>query len=352
MNDETELLRHMVEIPSITGNEKEVAKFLKSEMEQRGFTSRIDEAGNVIGEIGEGDEIILLLGHIDTVPGYIKVEIKDNKLFGRGSVDAKGCMAAFISAAERVKNKLSNNDNNKRIMMVGCVEEEGSSKGAWQIVESLRDENINYCIIGEPSSVDGITIGYRGNIRFNYTVTQKNVHYATGTSSAQMAIEFHNKLCEYVNYDKEKNGFNDVNVEIRNFSTDFNGLEDKASVDYVIRMPADFDIDNFLKFLEKEKTNKNTRISNIGIEKPIKAEKNNPLVKTFLKSIRQNGLEPKFKLKTGTADMNIIGNEFKMPIVAYGPGDSSLDHTPEEHIELEEYEKAIKILESVLSELI
>ena len=57
-------------------------------------------------------------------------------------------------------------------------------------------------------------------------------------------------------------------------------------------------------------------------------------MRAFLKSIREHSLEPRFKLKTGTSDMNILGNHFKCPIVAYGPGDSSLDHTPEEHINL------------------
>ena len=53
--------------------------------------------------------------------------------------------------------------------------------------------------------------------------------------------------------------------------------------------------------------------------------------------------KPKFKKKTGSADMNILA-EWGCPIVAYGPGDSSLDHTSEEHILVSEYEKSISIL--------
>ena len=57
-------------------------------------------------------------------------------------------------------------------------------------------------------------------------------------------------------------------------------------------------------------------------------------------------------LKTGTADMNIVGPVWNCPILAYGPGDSSLDHTPDEHILIPEYYQAVKVLEGVIRELI
>ena len=72
--------------------------------------------------------------------------------------------------------------------------------------------------------------------------------------------------------------------------------------------------------------------------------KSNQLVKSFLKSIRAERLNPTFKVKSGTSDMNILGNHFNCPILAYGPGDSKLDHTPNEHLDVAEYEQAITIL--------
>jgi LysW-gamma-L-lysine carboxypeptidase len=68
----------------------------------------------------------------------------------------------------------------------------------------------------------------------------------------------------------------------------------------------------------------------------------------MLRSIRQAGGRPRFKLKTGTADMNIVGPAWGCPIVAYGPGDSSLDHTPGEHIEIVEFRKAVDVLVNAL----
>jgi LysW-gamma-L-lysine carboxypeptidase len=75
------------------------------------------------------------------------------------------------------------------------------------------------------------------------------------------------------------------------------------------------------------------------------------LARTFNIALRQAGVRPRFKLKTGTSDMNVVGPVWNCPIVAYGPGDSLLDHTPNEHIVLEEYCQAVEILQSVLAAL-
>jgi LysW-gamma-L-lysine carboxypeptidase len=85
-----------------------------------------------------------------------------------------------------------------------------------------------------------------------------------------------------------------------------------------------------------------------GADLPFRAEKNTPLVRAFLKAIRAEELEPAFKVKSGTSDMNVVGPAWNCPIVAYGPGDSSLDHTPSEHLDLAEYLQAIAILTRVL----
>ena len=70
-----------------------------------------------------------------------------------------------------------------------------------------------------------------------------------------------------------------------------------------------------------------------------------------MKAIRATGRQPTFKLKTGTSDMNVVGPAWGGNIVAYGPGDSSLDHTPDEHISIEEYRHAIDVLELVLRDV-
>ena len=96
-----DLLTRMVKIYSPSGSEGEISKFLAAEMEKLGFRVHRDEVGNVIGEIGEGSPVVLLCGHMDTVEGEIPVRVEDGQLYGRGSVDAKGPLAAMIVAASK-----------------------------------------------------------------------------------------------------------------------------------------------------------------------------------------------------------------------------------------------------------
>ncbi|MDX1813808.1 MAG: M20/M25/M40 family metallo-hydrolase, partial [Candidatus Bathyarchaeia archaeon] len=94
-----DLLTRMTKIYSSSGNEEEISLFLADEMTKMGFHVHRDEVGNVIGEIGDGSPVVLLCGHMDTVEGEIPVRIEDGQLYGRGSVDAKGPLAAMIVAA-------------------------------------------------------------------------------------------------------------------------------------------------------------------------------------------------------------------------------------------------------------
>jgi LysW-gamma-L-lysine carboxypeptidase len=88
-----------------------------------------------------------------------------------------------------------------------------------------------------------------------------------------------------------------------------------------------------------------------GGESAYVAEKNTPLIRAFMRSIRVQGGTPRFVHKTGTSDMNVVGPAWNCPIAAYGPGDSRLDHTPEEHIDLDEFQLSIEVLQGVLQEM-
>ena len=82
-----------------------------------------------------------------------------------------------------------------------------------------------------------------------------------------------------------------------------------------------------------------------------RGQKNSPLTRAFLNAIRATGGTPSFVFKTGTADLNIVGPRWNCPAVGYGPGDSSLDHTPEERLSLEESARSTRVLEHVLRTL-
>ena len=104
---------------SPSGQERGAVEWLVARMKSLGYDEAfIDEAGNAVGVMGQGPKQIVLLGHIDTVPGEIQIERDDVSLYGRGSVDAKGPLACFVDAVSKVGVK-----KHQRFVVIGAVEE-------------------------------------------------------------------------------------------------------------------------------------------------------------------------------------------------------------------------------------
>src|SRR5947199_10853101 len=89
-----------------------------------------------------------------------------------------------------------------------------------------------------------------------------------------------------------------------------------------------------------------------GEEVAYRGEKNTALVRAFNNAIRDEGGKPGYVFKTGTSDMNIVGPIWNCPILAYGPGDSALDHTPEEHVPIDQWRRGVDVLEGALRTLL
>jgi LysW-gamma-L-lysine carboxypeptidase len=124
------------------------------------------------------------------------------------------------------------------------------------------------------------------------------------------------------------------------------GFNESASLRIGLRLPPAILPDKVIARLHELKGGGDLKITDPL--PPYKAEKNTPLVRAFLASIRQAAGSPIFSLKTGTSDMNIVAPVWGCQTVAYGPGDSTLDHTPNEHIQVDEYLRSIDVLETVL----
>ena len=145
---------------SPTGHEQPAVDWLVQRMLDLKFDHAYsDPIGNAIGIKGSGPKQLVLLGHIDTVPGQIDVHVEAGNLYGRGSVDAKGPLAAFVDAVAAIKI-----DPQWQVVVIGAVGEEGDSRGAWDISEKYRPD---FAIIGEPSRFNRVTIGYKGVSRSN-----------------------------------------------------------------------------------------------------------------------------------------------------------------------------------------
>jgi LysW-gamma-L-lysine carboxypeptidase len=340
-----ELIRDLVAVESRSGGEREAVDYLVEEMTQRGFDAHVDPAGNAVGRIGSGDRHVVLLGHIDTVPGRIPVRIEDGVLFGRGSVDAKGPLATFVAAAARAADRLS-----CRVSVVGAVGEESmGSPGAHQVATWAAPD---LCVIGEPSGWDAVCLGYRGSLTLSYRLTQGSRHTAgPGRSAAEQAIAFWNALTgELTGRNEAASGeFQRISPTIRAFNTTADGLTEVARLDLGLRLPPGVDVEGLITAVRGLATG--TEVTVDGFQHGYRSDKRSPLSPPFLRAIRAEGGTPRFNVKLGTSDMNVVGPVWGCPIVAYGPGDASLDHTPNEHIVLDEYLRGIRVLASVLASL-
>lgn len=346
-----ELLRRMVEIESFSGFEAELARFLVDAMTGLGLDAHVDEAGNAVG-IKRGpaapdgrERSVVLLGHMDTVPGRIPVRVEDGVLHGRGAVDAKGPLATFVQAVVRETPPPGTS-----WIVIGAVEEEAaSSKGARHVAPRYSPE---LCLIGEPSGWDALTVGYKGCLRLELALRQPCGHGAGPNAAvAERAIAIWSAIqarAERFNAGRERL-FDQLLTTLASFRTDSDGLFETARLSIGFRLPPDFDEGALQAEITDLAGDAELRFH--GAEPAWSSPRTTPLARAFQRSLRRHGQALAFKHKTGTSDMNVLGPAWRCPIAAYGPGDSTLDHTPEERLSLDEYERAIDVLAGALREL-
>ena len=338
-----ELLEEMLSIPSPSTQERALGQWLVSHLRAMGFAARRDEVGNVVAFWGSGPREVLLLGHIDTVPGFITVRREGNRLFGRGAVDAKGPLAAAITAVARQPAGAA-----YRFTIIGAVEEEGSSRGARHLVGRRPPDQL---VILEPSGWDAVTLGYKGSLKLRYRLAQPMGHGAgPNESAADRAIVFVRQVQDHAAaHDAGLGSFERLDARVLRFHADHDGFRDTAAMTVGFRLPPNFDVLSFQQELQRWAEGAELRFE--YADAAVRAEKNTPVVRAFLKGIRDAGGTPRFKMKTGTSDMNILAPVWGCPTLAYGPGDSRLDHTPEEAIDLEDFARGVNVLASALSHL-
>ncbi len=345
--NEIAFLENLISIPSVSGEEAAVATFLVEQMQMLGFAAHIDGAGNAVGMLGDSGPLVVLLGHIDTVPGDIPVRIADGRLYGRGSVDAKGPFATFVCAAARAWRA---GTLQCRLVLIGAVEEESaSSKGAHFVVDQYAPD---FCVIGEPSGWERITLGYKGRLLVYYRHAQPSAHSAGEVRAApEMLVDFWNAVqyyCADYNQGRERL-FDQISPSLRRIASGGDGMHDWAEGMLGLRLPPGVDPDSLAVALQELAGE--TQLTFEGACPAFRSPRATPLASAFVRAIRAIGGQPGFVHKTGTADMNVVGPAWGCPIVAYGPGDSRLDHTPDEHVMLDEYQRGVAVLTHVLEHI-
>ncbi|RIX59579.1 M20/M25/M40 family metallo-hydrolase [Paenibacillus nanensis] len=334
-----ELLNKVARIPSVSEDEHELARFLLEEIQDPSVTGRVDEAGNIVFRRGSGSHTLLLLGHLDTVPYVWPVRSDEGGLAGRGVVDAKGCFVNFVHML-----KEADVPENGSLLVVGAVEEEiSSSRGAYYVRDHYRADAV---IIGEPSGEDSLTLGYYGLFKLRITIRRAQEHTAAKDSVSaidelyQVAADIRGRVRDIdpqglsslidIEHCNER-GYITVTA-ILNFR-----ISPEAGSGYADKVDLSFGDAVSVEVLRATPGFANPRADT--------------LVKAFVRSFAKHGKSVRYLKKRGTSDMNTLASSWaNVPMVAYGPGDSSLDHTNDEYLRYEEVETSRAILREAVNE--
>lgn len=342
--------------PSLS--EKPMAEFLADKCDDLGFEEiSIDDVGNLIAKKGSGSPKILLCGHMDVVPGKIKVRREGDSLYGRGASDAKAPLMAMLFAAASAKKEEGT------IVFVGAVDEEGNAAGIKNLVKTKMD--IDYAIFGEPSGIKRVTIAYKGRLAISMRISVSDSAHASAPWLSKNAIEetmvFSKELKEALEsgqQEKTKGMLLTATLTEITGGTSHNVTPKECISTFDIRIP----VDKSCKGIEQKIS---TLVKDIaqrrGVEafysildetESFEAPHDSVIVRALTLGVRDVvGERPTLIRKTGTGDMNILGNQWQIPVVTYGPGDPHEAHTIDEKVSIEEYLKGIEILKHTLTHL-
>ena len=355
---ESKMLREALELYTLSKHEGPMAEFLTGACKELGFSDiRTDSVGNVIAKKGSGTPNIMLCGHMDVVPGKVPVRIEGDHMYGRGASDAKAPLMAMLFAAAAIPEGAGT------ITFVGAVDEEGNATGIKNLVKEKMD--IDYAVFGEPSGIRQVTIAYKGRLAINLRVRSKDSSHASAPWLSKNAItesmKFASKLKEELEQGQEEKSRGKqvtVTVTMIRGGTSHNVTPSECETTFDIRIP----VGGSCKETEQKiATMLQDAKRQLGVDpfysildetEPFEAPHNSPLVRAFTLGVLDvEGERPVLVRKTGTGDMNVLGYQWEIPVVTYGPGDPHEAHTKDEKVSISEYIKGIEILKTTLKRL-
>jgi len=350
-------LREIIEIYSPSYEEEEISNYLYKKLIDFGFSDlKKDSVGNVIARFSRGKgKRILLCGHMDTVPGKLEVKEDEEKIYGRGAVDAKSSLAAMIVSAANVKDSIKSGE----IVLAAVVREEADGAGINEVIKN----NIvaDYAIFGEPSNTNGVTIGYKGKVDATVKVTSRNTGHSSDPWIYDNAIDYAFIFLNEIRnkYEDKRSLFDSVTIcptKITGGETN-NVVPKFCEVKLDIRIPPSVSSREFSSMLLKDVKNFNERYKNVFVEvffsgdlvDAYTIDVNNYLVRSFVRSIVEVvGRPVRLIKKSGTCDINPYYTFFKIPSLSYGPGDPKLSHTENEYVVKKDFLNSVKVIEKAL----
>ncbi|MGQ9723539.1 MAG: M20 family metallopeptidase [Candidatus Jordarchaeum sp.] len=358
------LARALITIPSyveIKDGERRVAERLDAFFRDNGLIPEIREIEsgvNIIVSLGgtdTGSPSLMFNGHLDTVPvdnmtiSPFDAEIKEGKLYGRGSCDMKGglaCMAVALVALKRAKVKLKG-----RLVFTGVSTEEA---GSWGTKEIIKSGPLSDCVIvGEPTNLE-IVSASKGIILAIIDVMGKAAHGSSpelGINAIYKAIKLIRKVQnEFPKIFKKKKhptlGSPSFNLGTIKGGERFNIVPDKCNLVFDRRMlPGETEkeiaseFQEIINSIKKEDTEFEASLQFILGLPPMDTPLDLPFIKFLDEAVNQVMGKTVYAGIAGSTDASLF-SQHGIPSIVFGPGRLSMAHTANEHIEISQLKKA------------
>lgn len=362
-------LSKLIQIKSLSRQEKEVAHAMKRMMEEANFDEvRIDGLGNVLGRVGNGKKIIAIDGHIDTVDlGNLDAwefdplggEIKNGFVHGRGAADQTGGPVAAITAGKILKEIGLSDD--VTLYVTGTVMEEDCDGLCWKYI--IEEEKIkpDCVIVTEPTNLN-IYRGHRGRMEIQVSFHGLSAHGSAPergqnaiymASRAALEIE---KLNEQLAVDPFLGKGSVTISEIISSSPSLCAVADFAKIHLDRRLTWGEDKELALNQVKEIVTGMNAKVELLnynekaytdfqyGMEKYYptwKIDENHQVIQIGIQSFKElfgkNPFVDKWTFSTNAVAINGI---YKIPVIGFGPGNEELAHAPNEKVPIDHLVKA------------
>ena len=338
--DEASVLERLLRQYSPSGHEESAVAEFRRLARALGYRARTDRVGNGIAETGRGRPLVLFLGHIDTVEGDRPVRRARGKIYGRGAVDAKGALAAALVAGQGFSGPGT-------FRVVAAVGEETDSRGARHLARGPAPDAL---IAGEPSGWNGVTIGYKGDLRLEATFSGPRRHWSSPFPTAtDLALSWTAGVREIAQAHSAESPFRSLSAKAVGCSSDPSADPESATVTMDLRLPPGLSTGEVLAKLPTSPRRPRVRVL-VRIE-PAEIPRSDPVAVALCAAIRDAGGQPTLWRRTGTSDLNLVSRAWGIGGAAYGPGDSRLDHTDRELLSAAELRRAAGVLRGALDRL-
>ncbi len=342
------VLLDLCRIYSPSGMEREVAQYLYNLLRNYSDDVFTDDVGNIIAIRGRGPTI-MLHAHMDTIPGLHEVQVLDDKVVGLGVADDKASLAAFACVLMEIE------DPPCRVIFVGVVEEETTSKGSLKLVEEIEQGIIPHpdaVVIGEPTGIDRIVYAYRGSAKIVIRSRARGGHASTPIASSNPILKVYELYRIVYNMLGAGETYDTITAvpTIMHCGEAPNKIPEYCEMIVDVRIPpakSCKDVLNISSVRVVDKTSE-TWVEVYECIEPVTVSISNKAARSIIRAILEVlGRSPIPARKWGTSDMNILVRVTR-DIIAYGPGQHETTHTGHECVYFEEFNKAVEIIKRAL----